>query len=187
MHDRRFHRDISWLRSTERMATLEVERVVDLALEGLAAGSMLDVGSGSGLFAEHFLRRGWTAAGVDANPEMISAARAQVPQAEFTLAIAEDLPYVDARFDVVFLGFVLHETDDPLKALQEARRVARRRVAVLEWPYREGPVGPGLAERLPGDLVLAFAQQAGLALRDPVDLQNTVLYRFDLPAGPEPA
>ena len=34
------------------------------------------------------------------------------------------------------LGHVLHETDDPVAALVEARRAARLRVVVLEWPYR---------------------------------------------------
>jgi ubiquinone/menaquinone biosynthesis C-methylase UbiE len=187
MHEKRFHRDISWLRDPDRVAQLELERVVELIFEGLdanAARSALDIGTGSGLFAEQFVRRGLSAAGVDANPEMVAAAQAQVPQAEFKLAIAEELPFADSSFDVVFMGLVLHETDDPLKALQEARRVGCSRVALLEWPYREGPVGPGLAERLPADLVLAFAQQAGLALRDPLDLQNVVVYRFDIPPKP---
>lgn len=49
MHERRFNREIGRLRYPDRIALLEVKRVVDLALEGLKQiQSVLDVGTGSG-------------------------------------------------------------------------------------------------------------------------------------------
>lgn len=45
------------------------------------------------------------------------------------LAPSEQISFPDCSFDLVFLGHVLHEADDPLTALQEARRVTRQRVA----------------------------------------------------------
>ncbi len=51
-------------------------------------------------------------------------------------------------FEVAFLGHVLHETDDPVRALSEARRVTTVRVVVLEWPYVQEEEGPPLEHRL---------------------------------------
>jgi len=90
MHERRFNREIERLRDPERIARLEVERVVDLALEGLKeVQSVLDVGTGSGLFAEQFAAKGLQVTGLDANPEMIPAARQYVPAGTFHEGIAE--------------------------------------------------------------------------------------------------
>jgi len=78
MDDKRFHGSPAFLRSPERRRLLEVERVLDLALEG-GASSALDVGCGSGLFAEAFRERGLAAAGVDLSREMVGAARGLSP------------------------------------------------------------------------------------------------------------
>ena len=48
--------------------------------------SILDVGTGSGLFAEVFFKRGLEVSGVDANPEMLIAARQFVPKGIFVKA-----------------------------------------------------------------------------------------------------
>jgi len=132
MHEKRFDGTVERLRSPERVARLEVERVVSRCLEAADLKSVLDVGVGSDLFAEAFAQRGLEVAGVDVNPEMIAVARQFVPEGDFREATAEALPYPDASFDLVFFGLLLHESDEPLKALQEARRVSRQRVCILE-------------------------------------------------------
>ena len=148
MHEKRFAGDVERLRSSERVERLEVERVTALCLEGGQFTSVLDIGTGSGLFAESFSKKGLEVSGVDASPEMLAAARQFVPKGDFRAGTAEALPYPDGSFDLVFLGLVLHESDDPLKAIQEAHRVARQRVGILEWPYEEAVFGPPLAHRL---------------------------------------
>ncbi len=147
MHEKRFDGGIEKLRAPERVARLEVERVVNLCLEGVNIESVLDVGTGSGLFAEAFFRRGLMVTGIDANPDMLPAARYYVPQGDFRQAEAEALPFAEASFDLVFLGLLLHESDTPLKVLQETRRVSQGRVCILEWPYIEAEFGPPLAHR----------------------------------------
>ena len=57
------------------MALLEVPRVVDLCLEGIEASRALDVGTGTGIFAEAFAARGLQAIGIDPNPGLLEAAR----------------------------------------------------------------------------------------------------------------
>lgn len=135
MHERRFHGDVARLRSTERLAWLEVDRVVELSLQGATLRRVLDAGTGSGIFAEAFVEDGLEAEGLDANPEMLAAARDLVTNARFQEGTAESLPYPDAAFDLVFMGLIFHETDDRPKTMQEAARVARQRVAILEWKY----------------------------------------------------
>ena len=119
MHERRFHGEPDRLRNPQRVALMEVDRAADLALDGLQAETALDVGTGSGLFAEAFARHGLAVSGVDANPDMLPAAQKYVPLGDFRPGTAEKLPFADAAFDLVFLGHVLHETDRPLEALKK--------------------------------------------------------------------
>jgi SAM-dependent methyltransferase len=180
MHEKRFEGDISRLRSPERVERLEVKRVVGLCLENDQVDSALDVGTGTGLFAEAFAGHGLTVAGIDVNPEMLVSARDLVPNGDFRTGTAEALPYPDRSFDLVFLGLVLHEADDSLKALKEALRVARKRVGILEWPYREQSFGPPLAHRLnPEDLAGLF-KKAGFRKWQRTDLSNIVLYLLEV-------
>jgi len=180
VHERRFNREIDRLRDPDRIARLEVERVVDLALENLKqVQTVLDVGTGSGLFAEQFAALGLQVAGLDANPEMLLAAREHVPEGTFQEGIAEKLPFPDGSFDLVFMGLLLHETDDILAALKEARRVARQRLAILEWPDEEQTFGPPREHRLAHERIVTLAKRAGFDQVNHVRLSNLVLYRFD--------
>lgn len=180
MHEKCFTGGVARLRAPERVERLEVARVVDLCLEGADANcrGVLDVGTGSGLFAEEFARRGLSLAGVDAKPEMVVAAEAYVPTGYFRQATAEALPYRDQAFDLVFMGLLLHETDEPLQALREARRVTRDRVGVLEWRYEDETFGPPLAHRISPSALAAMTQQAGFSRCETLPLTHPVLYRL---------
>jgi SAM-dependent methyltransferase len=74
MHERRFHADIARLRSPERLARLEVNRVVELITKDTNIRRVLDVGTGNGVFAEAFAHAGLDVKRLDANPEMLAAA-----------------------------------------------------------------------------------------------------------------
>lgn len=170
------------LRSPERVSLLEVDRVVRLSLAGAEIGSVLDVGTGTGLFAEAFAgvpagspRR---VTGVDVREDFLALAREQASGIEFRKASAEELPFADSSFDLVFLGHVLHEARDPALALAEARRVARRRVVLLEWPFRADQMGPPLEHRLAPERIEELSRAAGFRSLDRIDLRRTVLYRL---------
>jgi ubiquinone/menaquinone biosynthesis C-methylase UbiE len=178
MNEKLFAGDLARLRAPERVARLEVARVVDLCLEGAGVQTVLDVGTGTGLFAEAFAPRGVAVAGVDTKAEMIEVARTYVPAGNFREAPAEALPYPDAAFDLVFMGLVLHESDEPLRVLGEARRVARQRVVVLEWAYREESFGPPLAHRVAPEALEKWVQQAGFSKWETLPLAHLVLYRL---------
>jgi len=177
MHERRFNHEIERLRDPERVARLEVPRVVDLALAGmLNPSTVLDLGSGTGLFAEEFSARGLQVTGLDVNPEMLAAAREFVPAGIFQEGLAEKISYPNSSFDLVFMGLLLHETDDPLAALKEARRVTRKRLAILEWPDEDQRIGPPREHRLATDKISRFARQAGFMKVEKTRLENLVLY-----------
>jgi ubiquinone/menaquinone biosynthesis C-methylase UbiE len=177
-HERRFHGEADRLRAPDRIARLEVERVVTLSLESLTVQRLLDIGTGSGVFAEAFARLVPSVTGLDTNSELLAVARGYVPGAEFREAPAEDLPFEAGSFDLAFLGHVLHETDDPLKALQEARRVARSRVVVLEWPYQDEPHGPPLEHRLKPQAIEDYASHAGFSNTERIELTQMDFYRL---------
>jgi ubiquinone/menaquinone biosynthesis C-methylase UbiE len=178
MHEKRFNGGIERLRVPERVARLEVERVVDLCLQGIGLKNVLDVGTGSGLFAEAFFKRGLEVTAVDANPNMLPVARYFIPKADFCQAEAEALPFADASFDLVFLGLLLHESDDPLKVLQETRRVSRRRVCILEWLYIEAEFGPPLAHRMNPTSLAELSEKTGFLKMETLPLSHLVFYRL---------
>jgi len=93
--------------------------------------------------------------------------------------MAEALPYPNASFDLVFLGLVLHESDEPLQVLQEAWRVTRNRVCILEWPYRDEEVGPPLAHRLDPTEIADLARQAGFTHLEHIQLNRLTFYRLE--------
>ncbi len=178
MNERRFHGAPERLRSADRLARLDVERVVALSTDGLTVTSVLDVGTGTGVFAEAFSKLGLHVSGIDTNSELLVIARGHVPAGKFQEAPAEKIPFEDASFDLVFFGVVLHETDDALKALQEAHRVAISRVSVLEWPYREQEYGPPLEHRLQPAAIEDLAGKAGFAGVERLALKHVDLYRL---------
>jgi SAM-dependent methyltransferase len=83
-------------------------------MDGLSIKSMLDIGTGSGVFAEEFFKRSLSVAGIDLNPGMVEIAKGYVPEGEFKIAKAEEIPFKDKSFDLVFMGLVFHEVDDPV-------------------------------------------------------------------------
>lgn len=178
MNERVFNQEIDKLRTTERYERLEVDTVINHIFNSNPVKSIVDIGTGSGLFAEAFFNHNVKVTGVDINPEMINAAKAILPGIEFYLAPAESLPFEDKSFDAAFFSLVLHEADDHLKALKEARRVARNSVWILEAYYRSEESGPPLEHRLTEDFVRKIANEAGFNNFEIIPLTNLVLYKL---------
>jgi hypothetical protein len=57
----------------------------------------------------------------------------------------------------------LHELNNPLGYLQEAKRILRAQgeIWVIEWQNMETPMGPPIAERRPSDYWVSLMEQAG--------------------------
>lgn len=84
---------------------------------------ILDVGCGSGAFLDTMRRLGWRTSGVEpvARPREVARAKGH----DVRGGTAEELPFDDASFDVVYLSHVLEHTYSPRRALGESRRVLR--------------------------------------------------------------
>lgn len=178
MNERVFNKQIAKLRTPERVAGLEVSVVVDECLSGGEIVSVLDVGAGSGVFAEEFRNRNVEITAIDSNEEMIAAFREFVPGVEIRQAVAENMPFPDSAFDLVFMGVVLHEVDDYTKAMQEAFRVSAKRVMILEWKYKIEDFGPPLEHRLQSSFIEKLALDTGFEKTEIITLKNLVLYKL---------
>lgn len=164
------------LRSPERRDRLEVEKVVQLCLHNRNVKSLLDIGTGSALFAEAFHEVGVEVAGVDINAEMIEAAKRYVAEGRFIVAPAETLPFADGSYDSTFFGVVFHEVADYAKALHEAHRVARCCTFILEWPHRQEDFGPPLEHRLTEEFIRDLSVSTGYRSFAATPLGTLVLY-----------
>lgn len=180
MNERTYNQNPDKLRAKDRVERLQPERIVEMCINDQQINSVLDIGTGSGLFAGEFHKRGIKVSGVDINPDMLKAAKANVPEGDFRLAGAEELPFDDKSFDLVFMGMVFHEVDNHLKVLQEAKRTAKKAIVILEWQYKEEEIGPPLNHRLKEELVMQLAKQAGIVKTEIKSLGSMVLYKLVL-------
>jgi SAM-dependent methyltransferase len=97
-------------------------------------------------------QRGASVTGLDATPELLAIARQRVPNAAFQLGEMEALPFPDDRFDVV-TGFNSFQfAADPVRALREARRVARAggQLVIAVWGLPEETEALGLLNAMAG-------------------------------------
>lgn len=161
-----------------------------------------DLGCGSGLAAAIASGRGARVTGLDAAEHLLSIARARVPAGDFRQGDLEDLPFENGRFDLVTGFNSFQYAGDPVRALDEARRITRRdgRVVVMTWGPPEGmdaaslvaalkPLLPAPPASAPGpfalserDALIRFAKSAGLRPLELDDVECAWTYP-DLPTA----
>jgi len=111
----------------------------DFAEIGLA-GTVVDVGCGSGILTEELAGRlgAEQVAAADPSP-LVEACAARVPGADVRRGAAEALPWPDDSFDAALAQLVLHFLDDPVAGLVEMGRVVRPGgvVAACTWNFSE--------------------------------------------------
>lgn len=105
-------------------------------IAALAPETFLDAGCGEGFVAKLLLQElpGLALTGFDFNPDAVEVAKAKNPGSTFMTASIFDLPFDDDSFDVVGCFEVLEHQTDPLPALKELARVARKAV-ILSVPH----------------------------------------------------
>ena len=125
-----FYDDIWRLVFKERKSSkrLNWERMRDLARVASkeVVGSVLDWGCGFGFLSE-FVKGSYL--GVDFSPFVIKAAKKLYPKAEFLVGDIRDFQSPD-MFDTVVMLEVLEHLDDPHKAVESARQLARKRIVI---------------------------------------------------------
>lgn len=156
----------------------------------------LDAGCGSGMAAEMAAARGAEVAGVDAAEPMLSIARSRVPAGDFRQGDLEALPFADETFDVVTGFNSLQYAGNPVAALREVGRVAKRggSIVVMTFGNPEGmevvalltalkPLLPPPPPGAPGPFALSdetdlrqFATDAGLQPVEVFDVDSPWIY-----------
>lgn len=108
----------------------------DISLKNLdfANGMILDVGCGSGLFFKEVAPQSDMVVGVDLSHKLLLKAKEQAKSFEnvFILqADADNLPFGDAFFDLVFAFTVLQNMPKPAETLKELKRVSKSNGSVV--------------------------------------------------------
>ncbi len=83
-----------------------------LALTGLEIdphAKILDLCCGSGQVTGILLEYSDDVTGLDISPLSLSRSRRNVPQAKYVEALAEDMPFADAQFDLIHTSAAMHE------------------------------------------------------------------------------
>jgi len=116
---------------------------------------VLDVGTGTGIAVDAARGDDREVIGLDASPEMLGIARANLPQHEFLEADFTAMPFEPASFDVVLSVHALLFAEDQVAALREWRRVTRA-------GGRLSLSVPGPAEHTPATIYADVYERHGL-------------------------
>lgn len=111
-----------------------------VAFVGRGAGEALDVGCGEGRISRTLKGCGYRVTASDAVQAMVDAARAAQSADDYVVAPGSDLPFEDARFDLVVAYNVLMDVDDLAATVREIRRVLRPAgtlIASIVHPFSE--------------------------------------------------
>lgn len=116
----------------------EIMRKLLNTMKELFAGysTILDIGTGTGRFAEYLNEAGFNVVGIDVSLSMLAKAREKKLR-NLVQADAQSLPFRDGTFDGALMIHVLHLVRDWVQVVHEVGRVTRK-VMVAEVEGGEG-------------------------------------------------
>ena len=123
----------------ERPGWEEELEAVGAVLGALPPARTLDIACGTGFITQHLAG---DVVGLDQSASMIAIARDRLPQAEFVVGDALELPFPNASFGRVHASFFYCHLEEPerLRFLAEARRVAPELVVFASRPGPDEPL-----------------------------------------------
>lgn len=176
----------------QRQVSGKLAKALGEGIDGLEFGDGLEIGSGTGYFSLNLLQMGTIRrlTATDISPGMLNrlseTAESLDLEAETVVTEAEELPFEDESFDLVFGHAVLHHIPDLQRAFAEFKRVLRPGGAIAfcgepsrygdrlaAAPKRAGMVAAPAWRRLVGASPRAIAESDlshGHALEGEVDV-----------------
>ena len=164
-------RKLDRLNDEGRFETL-IPEAMWTALGDPLPGSIVEIGSGPGLFASRFaaMAPDATVYAVDTAPEMIEwmqANRPEVAEGRIRPVLAEEsrVPLPTGIADLVTMINLHHELADPTATYAEAFRLLGPggQVLVVDWAIAETPHGPPLNIRVSAETLSEFLRDAGFS------------------------
>ena len=89
-------------------------------------GKLLDIGCGTGLFVDKYIKNGGSGTGLDISRGMVAKARRRCPDCEFLVGTGEKLPFADNSFNAISSVLVFSYVKDPESMLSEVHRVMEK-------------------------------------------------------------
>lgn len=115
--------------SVNKQASLKIDGhpgLVKLQAMCDKADKILDVGCGEGSRLHKLLPKNKIGWGIDLSAEGIKLAKSQYPQSHFQVADAQNLPFKNETFDLVYSAFAIEHCTDPRKFIDEMIRVTKK-------------------------------------------------------------
>jgi ubiquinone/menaquinone biosynthesis C-methylase UbiE len=105
------------------------------ALGDIAGKRVLEIGCGPGHATVEAARRGAKIVATDLAPGMVEFSSRALPDLDFRVANAQELPFEDNSFDAAFGSFVIMLVPRPERAIEELTRVLKPggRLALCAW------------------------------------------------------
>lgn len=143
----------------ERLIKKRTERIVNTFDAFIQKGdTVLDIGAGSGWIGKEIRKR--KAAFVT----LLDVVNFNRTDLKFVLYDGESMPFEDKSFDTVLLLYVLHHAENPEHVLQEAKRISKKKIIILEDSYTSwfGKIGLcvwDVVTNIPSFLVKPFGEK----------------------------
>ena len=160
---------------------------------GLAPGdTFIDVGCGDGFFALPAARTvgpHGRVCGIDIDAEALDllqekAFREGLDNVVLHHGAAEDLVLCEGCADIVFFGISLHDFEDPVRVLRNAKRMAAPdgRIVDVDWRKEPLPLGPPSAKKFSTEHAASLMAEAGLRV---TGVAESGPYHYIITAVPE--
>ncbi|MBI3753923.1 MAG: class I SAM-dependent methyltransferase [Deltaproteobacteria bacterium] len=156
----------------------ELNPVQFLRENGLQEGMCFaDIGCGPGFFsipAAHIIGDKGMVYAIDIQEEMVNKLKQRRPPENLKIIISQEntIPLENTAVDFALLAFVLHETEDRIAFLKEAKRCLRPQsiLLVVEWEKKIEDKGPPFEERIERDEAEKLIEAAGFKIQETASL-----------------
>jgi len=88
-------------------------------------GRLLDIGCGAGLNVKYWEQKGFRLFGIDLSHRALKLANSVVPEAAFSVADGQNLPFDNDTFDIITALGVIEHFPNPKKGFEETYRILK--------------------------------------------------------------